>query len=1095
MSKINTNRKFLLIVFLGILTLNAIAQKWKLIEPSYPVTDDIVAGYNVADYGATGDGTTDVTSIFQARLNALQQAGGGVLFVPKGKYVIKGALNIPKGITLRGELKKPEKGQPVEGTILMAYYGKGNTKASAFITMEPAAAVMDLAIWYPEQNPDAIVAYPPTLRFGKNNYFGNEYCNAKNVYLVNSYIGIEYNKTNGGAGPVVNGVYGTPLSVGIEMDNIVDVGRIEWVDFSPSYWSGSGLANAPAPKSSFEDWIYNNGTGIIMRRNDWSYACYLNIEGYNRGYYAAPSVSSPGSAPNGHHYQMTFTHCKTGIYFEVVNNVGILFARVSTVDCETGISLGAGTSGAIELHTCNLSATGSAISTSKTSTSKIMLQKSVISSGNVNISGGILSASDCDFNNKAPQIILGANGRGVITGNRFREEAKITNNSIFTSIIDHTPAVTEDLPVFPDLVPETRRPDRLVMYLATDAPFNAKADGYTDNTAAIQSALDKAAADGGGIVFLPPGKYKVLGNLDVPTGVELKGSSDVSAVPMGPGSILEVYASRDIPRDRPFIRLAPKSGIRGIVFNYPEQVSTDLPSIAEYPYTIQGTGNDIYLINVGLRASQKGVDLFTYKCDNHYIDWVAGHVFDVGVRVGGGSENGKISNLMFNLIVYACGSESKFGSWSNSPAEGNDATYNYGFQYLEFLLLGDCKNELLYNDFHYGSARGVVLLNEGNGGPTGKSLGLGIDGSGKSLCIEGAGPEGFDFVNTQVVSIGSGNNNYLETASAFNSRVSIFNSDYWGSPKYSVITNGGTLNLYQAFFVNPGNSSFGNLNSGTLNLVNSVVSPVNKLLNTGAEARLGAQSSVIDPSGINKSTCAVWLNNLSNTITLSTGGALSRSGWTATASVNNGNARNGIDNSPSSRWDTQGSQVAGQWYVVDMKTANTFNEIILDVAGSPSDSPASYKLYVSADGTNWGSPVATGTGTDVMTIIPIAPVTARYIKIEQTGSKGNYWSIHEMYVYNIEDINTSSENILAASTRNFSVYPNPVFSGGKVTINSKEPMPLLIRLFDIAGRQIDFVDAGFSGSFEYQPEDLKPGLYFLKIESGKLSEIKRLVIR
>lgn len=1080
---------------------SSLSQNWKLAEPSWPVTDDMVIAYSVADYGASGDGVTDVTSIFQARLNALGAIGGGVLFVPKGKYVIKGVLNIPKGITLRGELKKPVKGQAIEGTVLMAYSGKGNKNASAFITMEPAAAIMDLAIWYPEQNADNILVYPPSIRLGKTGYFGNEYCNVKNVAFVNSYFGIEYNKTNGGAGPVINGVCGTPLAVGIDLDNIVDVGRIEWIDFSPSYWSGSGLANAPAPKSAFESWIYQNGTGIIMRRNDWSYTCYVNVEGYNKGYHAAPSIASPGAAPNGHHYEMTFTRCKTGLYFQVVNNVGILMARIHTVDCETGLYAAAGTSGVIELHSCDLAGSAAAITTEKTSTTKILMQQNTVQNGKVTIAGGTLSAADCDFNNTAPQIALGANGRGLITGNRFKEQASITNHSIFTSIIDHTPVVSEKMPEFPVMTNEAHHPARRMLYVATMAPFSAKADGVTDNTSAIQAALNQAAAEGGGIVFLPPGKYKVLGNLDVPTGVELKGACDVSSVPLGPGSILEVYANRTLPNERPFLRLAPKSGMRGITINYPLQRSDNLPAIDDYPYTIQGTGSDIYIINVGLRAAQKGIDLFTYPCHNHYLDWVAGHVFDNGVKVGGGSQDGVIKNLMFNLIVYACGSESKFGSWPNSPAVGNTPTYDYGFQNLKFLVLGNCQNETLYNVFHYGSVQGVLLTNEEGGGPTGKSLGLGIDGSGRSLCLEGAGTQGFDMINSQIVSLGAGTTNYIETSQGFNSRVTLFNSDYWGSPRAGINLNGGTVNLQQALFVNPGSVSFGNLLSGKLNMENSVISPVSKLLNTSAEPKLGVRSSILDPTGINKANCALWINNLSNQVALSPTSALNRTGWTATASANTSSAYKGIDNNASTRWDTMGSQVNGQWYVVDMKKENTFNEIILDVAGSPSDSPAGFNVYVSADGVNWGTAVATGVGSDGMTIIPITAVTARYIKIEQTGAKGNYWSIHEMYVFNIQDeLGTSAHQTAAnqAGSANFKVFPNPVKAGGSVIIRSVNQASYSLKVFSLRGEMIGSANIHNDRDIDLQsllPFTLKPGVYLLNFKSGKDAETHQLIVK
>lgn len=38
----------------------------------------------------------------------------------------------------------------------------------------------------------------------------------------------------------------------------------------------------PQAGEAYADWIYKHGTGIVMRRNDWSYTCYVDIEGYNK---------------------------------------------------------------------------------------------------------------------------------------------------------------------------------------------------------------------------------------------------------------------------------------------------------------------------------------------------------------------------------------------------------------------------------------------------------------------------------------------------------------------------------------------------------------------------------------------------------------------------------------------------------------------------------------------------------------------------------------------------------------------------------------------------------------------------------------------
>jgi hypothetical protein len=82
-----------------------------------------------------------------------------------------------------------------------------------------------------------------------------------------------------------------------------------------------------------------------------------------------------------------------------------------------------------------------------------------------------------------------------------------------------------------------------------------------------------------------------------------------------------------------------------------------------------------------------------------------------------------------------------------------------------------------------------------------------------------------------------------------------------------------------------------------------------------------------------------------------------------------------------------------------MKTTNTINRIVLDDSQSPNDNPAGYSVYVSTDNTSWTGPIASGTGTDGMTLILFPDAIARYIRIVQTGSKGNYWSIHELFVW------------------------------------------------------------------------------------------------
>jgi hypothetical protein len=56
------------------------------------IPDSLV--YNIRDYGAVGDGTTDDQAAIQAAIDAAQTAGGGIVFVPQGTYIVSGTPQI-----------------------------------------------------------------------------------------------------------------------------------------------------------------------------------------------------------------------------------------------------------------------------------------------------------------------------------------------------------------------------------------------------------------------------------------------------------------------------------------------------------------------------------------------------------------------------------------------------------------------------------------------------------------------------------------------------------------------------------------------------------------------------------------------------------------------------------------------------------------------------------------------------------------------------------------------------------------------------------------------------------------------------------------
>jgi putative cell wall-binding protein len=135
-------------------------------------------------------------------------------------------------------------------------------------------------------------------------------------------------------------------------------------------------------------------------------------------------------------------------------------------------------------------------------------------------------------------------------------------------------------------------------------------------------------------------------------------------------------------------------------------------------------------------------------------------------------------------------------------------------------------------------------------------------------------------------------------------------------------------------------------------------------------------------------------------VTVAYSRALSRIGWTATASPNGNAAAVAFDGNGSTRWNSS-FQKPGDQYVLNLGSPQTFNRVALDnQAKSANDFPHGYEVYVSSDGKDFGTAIATGTGTPKVTTITFPTQTAQYIKIVQTGTESaKYWSIEELYVY------------------------------------------------------------------------------------------------
>jgi len=173
----------------------------------------------------------------------------------------------------------------------------------------------------------------------------------------------------------------------------------------------------------------------------------------------------------------------------------------------------------------------------------------------------------------------------------------------------------------------------------------AKGDGKTDDTKALQAALD-AAAKSGPICHVPSGLYRLDGSLTVPPGVTLCGGS--GGVPHSEhpiGTVVLAYGGRGRADGEPLITLKPNAVVRTLLVHYPEQT---LPEVAAYPWTVRADGELCQILDLTITNPYQAIDVGTKWNELHLIRNVFACPLKTGIYIDQCTDIGRIENVHFN---------------------------------------------------------------------------------------------------------------------------------------------------------------------------------------------------------------------------------------------------------------------------------------------------------------------------------------------------------------------------------------------------------------------------------------------------------------
>jgi hypothetical protein len=386
--------------------------------------------YQVADFGAKGDGKTDDTAAFQKALDAAGQAGGGMVHAPRGSYFFAGHLNVPPAVTLKGiwesvpahngirdaGLPKPTD----DGTTLLVTESAGNEDGPPFITLNHNATLKGVVIFYPEQNPaEEPKPYPYAIAMrGKNPA-------VLAVELLNPYNGIDASQNER---HLIRDVQGQPLRRGIFVDFIYDIGRIENVHFNP-WWSMQPKLFA---------WQQKHGEAFIFGKSDWQYVFNTFCFGYNIGY---KFIKTKSGDCNGNFLGIGADDCFTALEVEECSPIGLLISNGEFVSFHgpdpTMVRVGTNNAGSVRFVNsafwgpCNQIAKIAGKGTVGFSDCTfVQWDRNREGRHAIQAAGGNLLVRGCEFQENKPQVEVGADVRkAVITGNLIKGKLRVANNS------------------------------------------------------------------------------------------------------------------------------------------------------------------------------------------------------------------------------------------------------------------------------------------------------------------------------------------------------------------------------------------------------------------------------------------------------------------------------------------------------------------------------------------------------------------------------------------------------------------------------------------------------------------------------------------
>jgi hypothetical protein len=239
----------------------------------------------------------------------------------------------------------------------------------------------------------------------------------------------------------------------------------------------------------------------------------------------------------------------------------------------------------------------------------------------VNGSNQIVSVNYLETDDNTVTFLTGLNVGDVV---KFSTATPVATNSMDAANVSYTPAGVDAV---------TTNVQAKLRESVSVQDFGAVGDGTTDDTTAIQNALDSLSATGG-VVYAPEGQYRLTAKITIPSFVKLQGANWLP----DPSNGAQVFATSlyidwGAGADNHAVEMSHSSAIEGFTFFYPGQVAKTVSTPITFGYSIStpaavSTYDNIQVKNITLYNSYKGIRL--NNAGRFRVDQIQGTPLSIG---------------------------------------------------------------------------------------------------------------------------------------------------------------------------------------------------------------------------------------------------------------------------------------------------------------------------------------------------------------------------------------------------------------------------------------------------------------------------------